>query len=111
MHSQRGSHDLPRYWITLGKDIIFDYPKDFPGNSDYPYITDVPDISQLIREYIDTPVDELLSKDFADDKWGLTDILRAADRRIGKRRLESLRDGITNPSAQTIIAKRLNQSE
>lgn len=29
MRSQRGSTDLPRYWITLNKEIIFDYPKQF----------------------------------------------------------------------------------
>lgn len=29
MGSQYGSTDLPRYWITLGKETIFDYPKHF----------------------------------------------------------------------------------
>ena len=29
MDSQRGSTNIPRYWITLGKEIIWDYPKDF----------------------------------------------------------------------------------
>ena len=29
MDSRWGGTDLPRYWITLGKEIIFDYPKDF----------------------------------------------------------------------------------
>jgi hypothetical protein len=31
MDSQRGSTDLPRYWFQLGKEIIWDYPKDFIG--------------------------------------------------------------------------------
>jgi len=30
MRSQNGgSTDLPRYWITLDKNVIWDYPKDF----------------------------------------------------------------------------------
>ena len=29
MQSKCGSTDLPRYWITLGGEIIFEYPKQF----------------------------------------------------------------------------------
>ena len=29
MDSQRGQTDLPRYWITLDGETIFDYPKQF----------------------------------------------------------------------------------
>ncbi len=29
MHSERGPTGLPRYWITLDKNIIWDYPKQF----------------------------------------------------------------------------------
>ena len=29
MQSRMGSTDLPRYWITLNKEIIFDYPCQF----------------------------------------------------------------------------------
>ena len=99
MDSQMGSTDCPRYWITLGKEIIWDYPRDFvganhPGRADikwYPYGNDIPDISNLIREYIDTPKDEILSKEFTNDHWGLINILRAADKRIGIRRLPDLK--------------------
>ena len=69
MDSQRGGTNLPRYWITLGKEVIWDYPKDFvnklhPKRTNikwYPYGTDIPDMSSLIREYIDTPKTELFS--------------------------------------------------
>ena len=105
MESQRGSTDMPRYWITLGKEIIFDYPKQFLNEklSDYgrkkprpayqtveymyPYETDIDTISNIIRDYINTPVTSLLPFDFEFDNWGLTDILKAADRRIGKKKL------------------------
>ena len=118
MHSQRGSIGIPRYWITLNREIIFDYPRQFIGGSGdnatvdkaYPYITDISDISVLVREYIDTSNDELLSKDFDNDQWGLIDILRAADRRIGNRRLEELKNRTDNKAAQKVIAFRQSKT-
>jgi hypothetical protein len=115
MASQRGSTDLPRYWITLDGETIWDYPKDFieithPLRAKpeyYPYQTDVPEISELIREYIDTPKAELLSKQFENDHWGLVNILRAADRRIGLRRLPDLRKKTRNQAARKVIEARL----
>ena len=122
MNSQHGSTDLPRYWITLGDDIIFDYPRQFidtniEGNViknlrgdrfNYPYQTEISDISAMIREYMDTPKDEVFSKHFGNDVWGLSNILKAADRRIGTRRLEILKHRIKNQAAQKIIQKRLH---
>ncbi|WP_444936540.1 hypothetical protein ACJJIW_01560 [Microbulbifer sp. JMSA004] len=115
MNSQMGSTNCPRYWITLGKDIIWDYPKDFVGKSHperkpskwYPYGTDIPDISNLIREYIDTPKDEIMNKVFENDSWGLINILRAADKRIGTRRLHKLKKKIGNKAALKIIEFRM----
>jgi hypothetical protein len=106
MDSQRGSTNIPRYWITLGKDIIFDYPKDFPeARASYPYLTDVSSISRLIRDYIDTPVDDLLSKQF-EDPWGLIEIFLAADRRIGKRRLRELGEKLSSDGAKLVLERR-----
>ena len=90
MASQRGHTDLPRYWITIGKDIIFDYPKQFIKDEDnkyYPYETEIGAISDCIRDYIDCPTTLLPDKKFESDRWGLTDILKAVDRRLGKERL------------------------
>jgi len=106
-----GSTRFPRYWITLGKEIIFDYPGQFMEMIDheakswcrssendgfcrikdcYPYEEhDVSEISNLIREYIDREKDKLFEP-FENDRWGLIDYLRASDRRIGKRRLEKI---------------------
>ena len=85
-----GSTDLPRYFITLAGEIIFDYPKDFVLKSGgvkslaqgaltkiYPYGNDISDIGELIREYIDTPKDELFAKHFDEGGWGLANILKA----------------------------------
>ena len=120
MKSQYGSTDLPRYWITLGDEIIFDYPKQFVNkNGDiqnlshnkpqcwYPLETDISDISKLIREYIDTPKDIVFNKHFENDYWGLINILKAADRRNGKRRLERLKHKTDNKAANKIISCRV----
>ncbi|MDR0453617.1 MAG: hypothetical protein LBH05_02245 [Deferribacteraceae bacterium] len=120
MDSHCGSTDLPRYWITLDKEIIFDYPKRFLSDEgwkyvyeehdNYPYMTDIPDITDLIKEYIDTPKDELLTKVFYSDNWGLVDILRAADRRIGIRR-HTIFKNYANIAAQKVIKARFIASK
>jgi hypothetical protein len=118
MNSQYGSTDLPRYWITLGKEVIWNYPGQFslPGGGvaradgtmvvGYPHSTDISLISALIREYIDTPVSHLLSKQFTSDHWGLVNILRAADRRIGVRQWPKLRRKTHNVAALKVLAER-----
>ena len=108
MKSQRGSTDLPRYWITIGKEIIFDYPKQFINseeNKNYPYETQISDISDCIREYIDCPVHLLLENQFENDLWGLTDILKAVDKRFGKDKLTA-HFASSNPVIQSILQKR-----
>ncbi|WP_297957948.1 hypothetical protein [uncultured Ruminococcus sp.] len=120
MSSQHGSADLPRYWITLDDEIIFDYPKQFVFKDEtgsfiknlsgekmyYPYQTDIPDISALIREYIDTPKDEVFSKHFDNDHWGLINILKAADRRFGRTRLDLLQKRMDNKAALKVLERR-----
>jgi hypothetical protein len=121
MDSQYGSTNLPRYWITLGKETLWDYPKDFikeEGTKNYadkiihsyPYNSDVPDISDLLREYIATPKETIFEKHFENDKWGLINILKSADRRIGKRRLLELKSKTQNIAANKIIDERLKEN-
>ena len=126
MQSRRGSTDLSRYFITLAGEIIFDYPKDFalkdgrikslaqggaPLAKFYPYDSGISGIGELIREYIDTPKDELFKKHFDADEWGLANILKAADKRIGKRRLQILAKNRKNQAMQKVIAARLEASQ
>lgn len=107
MRSQRGSTDLGRYWITLGREIIWDYPKDFAGaKRKYPYTTDIAAISELLREYVDTPVDGLLRKRFEEDRWGLTAILKAADRRLGRDKLVLAFGDVESKAARRVLAQR-----
>jgi len=106
MASAGGSMELARYWCTLGKDVIWDYPRDFGEDAaHYPYDTDVSSISSLLREYIDTPADQLLSFAFA-DRWQIVDILLAADIRIETRRLPELKARLSQPGAIAIAAAR-----
>lgn len=115
MDSAQGSTDCPRYWITLDKEVIWDYPKDFINRSHpdrtpanwYPYNTDISAISDLIRDYLDTPKTELMSRVFEHDHWGLVNILRAADKRIGLRRLPALKSKTGNKAALKVIQARL----
>ena len=114
MHSVYGRTGLPRYWITVGDEIIWDYPRQFQDNllpgrrppHHYPYGTDVGEISNLIEEYLDTPRDELFDKRFEDDHWGLVNILRAADRRFGARRLPALRRKLGSAAARKVLDQR-----
>lgn len=104
--SASDSTDLPRYWCTLGKDVIWNYPHEFGENATYcPYDTDMSSISSLLREYIDMPTDQLLSFAFA-DRWQIVDILLAADKRIGKHRLPELKAKLTHRGAIAIAATR-----
>lgn len=89
----KGREMIPRFWITVGKDTIWDYPNNF--------INDLPDtyyfhwdnytwISDCIRYYLDTPKDKLLTQKYEKDKYGLTEIFRKYDKRISKKIRENL---------------------
>jgi len=114
MGSQRGSTNLPRYWVTLDKETIWDYPKDFKAavENGYPYQTDISTFSDLIRQYIDTPLDQLLINSLEQYTWGLTDILRAADRRLGRERLREWGEALPPEApARKILAARFSEKE
>ncbi len=114
MQSQRGSSDLPRYFITLNKEIIFDYPKNFLNKENpqykvstevlYPHVTEMSVISDLLRSYINTPLEQVLKKDFQ-DSFGITDILKAADRRLGKEKLKAWAENKNEVVKKIIIAR------
>lgn len=114
MNSNDGHHanKLPRYFITVGKEIVFDYPKNFDttrqyGRNSYPWDTEISDISDMIEAYIQRP-EAALMQPFDGDIWGLTELLRVCDRRVGKRRLQELRDKAANETLVSIIDRRLH---
>ncbi len=115
MNSNDGYHGskLPRYWVTIGKEIVFDYPKYFDttekyGFNSYPWDTDISAISNLIVEYIQCPQAELMRK-FENDRWGLTDIFLTCDKRMGTRRLKELKERVENPLLIKTIDERLGK--
>jgi len=83
----RSRGEIPRYWITIDKDIVFDFPKMFEYRSGW--AGQISDISDLIRDYIDCPKEQVLSKNFQDN-WGITDILKLVDKRVGKEKFKQL---------------------
>lgn len=117
MDSTYGRTGLPRYWITLGSETIWDYPKNFidkphPARTPpswYPYGSDISAISELLRDYLDTPRNQLLSKQFDNDHWGLINILRAADRRLGSRQWSRMQKKMHNVAALKILEARITQ--
>ncbi len=113
MDAVYGTTGIPRYWITLGKEIIWDYPKDFVSRGyldrhlpyPWPYRTDISEISCLIREYLDTPRSQILLEPFENDLWGIVNILRAADRRVGSRQWDELERSATSEAVTKILAR------
>ena len=107
IHGPYGSMRYPRYFVMLGKEIIWDFPKDFEIRNVEPgYWAGNTNISELIREYIDTPIEEIFGKNFEYENliietspWSksdsqkisipyrLTELFIAADRRLGKQKL------------------------
>lgn len=52
---------LPRYFITIDKEIVFDYPRDIALDKKYTYLwnNDIEKMSDLIEEYIQCPNEKL----------------------------------------------------
>lgn len=96
---------FPRYWVTIGKEIVYDWPKGYNKISEDWYTVDVENISWLIRAYIDCPVSELLTREF-NDRFGLL-LLQVCDRRIGKRRLAAMLADETYSKYRFIIERRM----
>jgi hypothetical protein len=82
------------FTVSLGKDVIWSFPRQFvneetvysDGGDQYSF--GVHDLNELLRAYLDTPREVLLKKEFPRDYFGLTNILKAADRRVGVNRLQ-----------------------
>lgn len=113
--ARRGESRLSRHWVVLDKDMIWNFPGDFlregsRGRSAPDCDPHFPNggghISILLREYLDRPVAALFEP-FEEDGWELTDILRAADRRLGKAALlewsRGLNDG--HPAHRVLRAR------
>jgi hypothetical protein len=130
-----GVHSGGRYWITLSREVIWDFPKGLVAQADYwdaaneskhkhlsplwremleinalpqdlrlPYSAS--DVSGVIRDYIDTPVYGLPGKRFDNDTYGLTDILKAADRRVSRKRIARYFNTNARDAVKAVLAAR-----
>ena len=117
MRSKTGyaNRSMPRFYIKLDGKIIWDFPKDFDVENMQHSWTDRNGISALVREYIDTPVDLLLNKEYsvryADDNVvvSLTDLFKAADRRINNNKLLVWSNDVTNPVVLNVLGNRFSR--
>ncbi len=98
--------------FRLAKEVIWNFPSQFIDWETYypdggnPYSYRVSDLNGLLRSYLDTPKDSLLFKEFSRDYFGLTNILKAADRRIGLPRLEKHFQDFEQDSVDRVLAAR-----
>lgn len=108
-----GVKTVPRYFITLDGRILFDCPKDYPIIRDREHYWDsislhvdtaISRISNLLEEYLNAPSEKRL---VMKDPWGIIDIVRAADRRIGKRRWHDLFAVSNDAARQVLIAREI----
>ena len=98
VYTVKTKHDTlqsPRTWLQCEKTILFDFPgmflswKNSEERSAVQYMEeDASTLGKLIDEYLATPKTEILDKEFESDRWGFTDLLKVADRRLGKQRQE-----------------------
>jgi hypothetical protein len=107
---------VSRHWITLDKIILWDFPGPFLSvdrkrgghvqNAEPHFANGGSIIGELICEYLDRPRDQLVLP-FAADLWEFTDILRAADRRMGRATLEVWVSGLDDEHpARQVFASR-----
>lgn len=98
---------IPRYWITIRKDIVWDFPKNAMwDNSDWNFFNEAKSISRLIKTYVDCPKDKLLTNIF-NDRWKMLPYLLACDKRIGKKRLMQMVEKDEYSCVAWIIRRRL----
>lgn len=129
VRGQWGHHNsIPRFYLQLEKEVIWDFPHDFDIKElHFAWWADNNKISALIREYIDTPVDQLLEKKFENEflfidtdymqteqgkkyevNYHLTELIIAADRRIGKQKLMEFGELKKNHILDKILERRFN---
>ncbi len=123
-----GHHNaIPRFYVRLGKGTSWDFPKDFVVKElDFHWWSNNLTINDLVREYIDMPIDKLLSVVFENEtakitnyddysvvefNMNLTPLFIAADRRIGKEKLMDWAAGINNQKVNMILDLRFGKQQ
>lgn len=110
-----GMQEFPRYFVTLDGKTIFDWPKDYPlgdsncGKLDISclFFGRASDISDAISKYLNAPEKARMT---ITDPWGIVDIIRAADRRIGRRRWDQVFALSNFAGRQILLARRATKA-
>lgn len=98
-------NEIPRWWITIKGEIIWDFPKHY-SQEDW-YYEDL-DFSQRLENYINFPSDDLnILINLNEDDFNLIHLLLSCDKRIGKRRLTKMREMESFQPFINIIDQRL----
>lgn len=91
---------IPHYWITVNNETVWDFPNNYIDNDSlvdgftlketYFYPNNYNWVADVLRNYINTPKEKLLTIEFDNDKFGLVDVLRKYDRRISKNKRKDM---------------------
>ncbi len=96
-----------RYWVTLDKETIWEAPPAWRDDLANNEISEsASNVTAIFREYLDTPREAIFRKQIAGDKWGVVELMNAADRRMGKAKLQELGETSIYPAVAVILAKR-----
>lgn len=96
----------PRYFLMLNGEIIWDWPRDYIDDISYEemhlvYRESASKISDSIADYLNSGREAILS---LRDNWGIWDIFRSADRRIGRKQWDDLLED-SNPKVSTAVER------
>ena len=97
---KKKKESIPHYWITVNKEIIWDYPNmfldkesqndDFTIKDTYFFYNNYTWVSEVIRDYINVPREKIETYIDERDKYGLIDTLRKYDKRISKNKRSNM---------------------
>lgn len=108
---------LERLWITLQEQVVWDFPTELlesgtclTAEQSVDLVTENR-LADIFEFYCETPVRLLPYVTHPSDCWGITDILRSADRRLGSGLMKACCQKMTPASAAFLIAQRKVQRE
>jgi hypothetical protein len=103
-----------KFWITQGKQTLWAVPRDRhsgdSGEIDSCARRSPGWLVELAAEYLQLPRDQLIAWKPDWGGWGLPDLLKACDRRLGRRQWDALKLHLTEPAALRLLAMRAGET-
>lgn len=105
------SESACKFWITQGRRTLWAVPRDrhvgeVDGGADYYGRRSPGWLVEIAAEYLQLPRDQLIPWQPEWAGWGLVDILKACDRRIGRARWPMLQEQLQDPVALHVLGLR-----